>query len=107
MDIVKLDTDIYAVWSIMMKSFCIIKDLWAAVCNEDDPKPGADEKALAHLSLHVKDHHLPLLSKTKTAAEGWQKLEAFCQAKSTARQLLLKRELNSLRKEPYEPLVQY
>ena len=71
------------------------------------PSPEADGKALAQLALHVKDHHLPLLSKAETAAEAWQKLEAVYQAKSTARQLHLKRALNSLRKEPSEPLVQY
>ena len=61
-------------------------------------RPGTDEKALAQLALHVKDHHLPTLSKVSTAAEAWQKLESIDQATSTARQLLLKRELNSLRK---------
>ena len=58
-------------------------------------RPGTDEKALAQLALHVKDHHLPTLPKVSTAAEAWQKLEAV---KSTTRQLLLKREPNSLRK---------
>eukprot|EP00891_Asterochloris_glomerata_P000188 jgi/Astpho2/188/Aster-x0901 len=99
-DIDKLDTDNYAVRSVKMKAFLTIKDLWGAVS-------GQDEKALAQLSLHVKDHHLHMLSKATTAAEAWQKLEAVYQAKSTARQLHLKRELNSLRKEPHEPLVQY
>ena len=81
-DIDMLDTDNYAVWSIKIKSFLIIKDLWTAVSNESDPKPGADEKALAQLSLHFKDHHIPLLSKAKTAAEAWQKLKAIYQAKA-------------------------
>ena len=106
-DIDKLDTDNYAVWSVKMKAFLTIKDLWGAVSGQGEPKAGADEKALAQLSLHVKDHHLHMLSKATTAAEAWQKLEAVYQAKSTARQLHLKRELNSLRKEPHEPLVQY
>ena len=106
-DIDKLDTDNYAVWSVKMKAFLIIKDLWGAVSGQGEPKPEADGKALAQLALHVKDHHLPLLSKAETAAEAWQKLEAVYQAKSTARQLHLKRALNSLRKEPSEPLVQY
>ena len=105
-DIDKLDTDNYAVWSAKMKAFLIIKDLWGAVSGQGEPKAGADEKALAQLSLHVKDHYLHMLSKAKTAAEAWQKLETVYQAKSTARQLHLKRELNSLRKEPHEPLVQ-
>ena len=106
-DIDKLDTDNYAVWSVKMKAFLTIKDLWDAVSGQGEPKAGTDEKALAQLSLHVKDHHLHMLSKATTAAEAWQKLEAVYQAKSTARQLHLKRELNSLRKEPHEPLVQY
>ena len=106
-DIEKLDTDNYAVWSVKMKAFLIIKELWSAVTGEDTLRPGTDEKALAQLALHVKDHHLPSLSKASTAAEAWQKLESVYQAKSTARQLLLKRELNSLRKEPSEPLTNY
>ena len=106
-DIEKLDTDNYAVWSVKMKAFLIIKELWSAVTGEDTLRPGTDEKALAQLALHVKDHHLPSLAKASTAAEAWQKLESVYQAKSTARQLLLKRELNSLRKEPSEPLTNY
>ena len=106
-DIEKLDTNNYAVWSIKMKAFLIIKELWSAVTREDTLRPGTDEKALAQPALHVKDHHLPSLAKASTAAEAWQKLESVYQAKSTARRLLLKRELNSLSKEPSEPLTNY
>ena len=56
--------------SVKMKAFLIIKDLWGAVSGHGELKAGADEKALAQLSLHVKDHHLPLLSKAKTATEA-------------------------------------
>ena len=104
-DIEKLDTDNYAIWSVKMKAFLIIKELWSAVTGEGTLRPGSDEKALAQLALHVKDHHLPSPAKASTAAEAWQKLESVYQAKSTARQLLLKRELNSLRKELSEPLT--
>ena len=106
-DIDKLGNDNYAVWRQKMRSYLIIKDLWAAVAREGAITPGADQKALAQLTLHVKDQHLPLLSKAATAAEAWQMLEAVYQAQSTARQLHLKRELNCLRKEPHEPLTQY
>ena len=70
-DYEKLDTDNYAVWSVEMKAFLIIKKLWSAVTGEGTLRPGSDEKALPQLALHVKDHHLPSLSKASTAAEAW------------------------------------
>ena len=33
-DIEKLDTDNYAVWSVKMEAFLIIKELWSAVTRE-------------------------------------------------------------------------
>ena len=68
-DIEKLDTDNYAVWSVKMKAFLIIKELWSAVTGEGTLRPGSDEKALAQLALHVKDHHLPSLAKASTPQE--------------------------------------
>ena len=106
-DIDKLDTDNYAVWSVKMKAYLVIKDLWNTISGKGDVKPGADEKALAQLALHVKDFHLATLSKAESAKDAWETLEAVYQAKSTARRLQLKRELNNLRKEPSEALTKY
>ena len=106
-DIDKLDTDNYAVWSVKMKAYLVIKDLWSTISGKGDVKPGADEKALAQLALHVKDFHLATLSKAESAKDAWETLEAVYQAKSTARRLQLKRELNNLRKEPSEALTKY
>ena len=106
-DIDKLDTDNYAVWSVKMKAYLVIKDLWSTISGKGDVKPGADEKALAPLALHVKDFHLATLSKAESAKDAWETLESVYQAKSTARRLQLKRELNNLRKEPSEALTKY
>jgi hypothetical protein len=104
----KLDVDNYAVWSVKVRAVLITKDLWAAVSGKpDDVRPEQSEKALAQIQLLVADHHLATLSKAKTAKEAWETLEAVYQAKSMARRLQLKRELNSLRKEPNEPLTKY
>ena len=69
-DIEKLDTDDYAVWRVEKKAFLIIRELWSAVTGEGTLRSGTDEKALAQLALHVRDHHLPTLSKVSTAAAG-------------------------------------
>ena len=48
-DIDKLDTDNYAVWSVKMKAFLTIKDLWGAVSGQGEPKAGADDVAHSYL----------------------------------------------------------
>ena len=106
-DIDKLATDNYAVWSVKMQAYLVIKDLWSSISGKGDVKPGADEKALAQPALHVKDFHLATLSEAESAKDAWVTLEAVYQAKSTARRLQLKRELNNLRKEPSEGLTKY
>ena len=53
------------------------------------------------------DFHLATLSKAESAKDAWETLEAVYQAKSTARRLQMKRELNNLRKEPSEALTKY
>ena len=71
---------------------------WSAVSGAGDAR-GADEKALAQILLYVKDHHIVALSKCETAKQAWDKLKVAYQAKSTARRLQLKRELNALNKD--------
>ena len=97
-EIEKLDVDNYATWSVKVKSLLVLKDLWRAVSGAGDVR-GADEKALAQILLYVKDHHIVALSKCETAKQAWDKLKDAYQAKSTARRLQLKRELNALNKD--------
>ena len=106
----KLDVDNYATWSIRMRALLITKGLWG-VCKETpaDLEAGRapDEKALAMIILCVKDCHLSTLAKCQTAKEAWDTLEQVYQAKSNARRLQLKRELNALSKGEDEPLTSY
>jgi hypothetical protein len=62
----RLDVDNYAVWSLRMKAYLMIKGLWKAVTGEStDVEMG--QKALSQIVLHVKDHHLAnLVSCTST-----------------------------------------
>jgi gag-polypeptide of LTR copia-type len=100
----KLDVDNYATWSTKMRFLLITKGYWKAVQASGEPE---DAKALAMIGLCVEDHHLTSIEKCQTAKEAWEALEAVYRAKSTARMLQLKRELNALKKEASEPVTKY
>ena len=53
------------------------------------------------------DHHLPSLGQRETAKAAWDALEAVYKAKSMARRVALKREMNSLKKAADEPMTKY
>lgn len=103
--IVPLDVDNYATWSVRMRLLLTHKGVWAAV--KEGTGSQNDQKALALIGLHVKDHHLMTIAECKSAQEAWNTLEAVYKAKSNARKLHLRRELNSLKKEASEPLTKY
>lgn len=103
--IVPLDVDNYATWSVRMRLLLTHKGVWAAV-KEGTGNPN-DQKALALIGLNVKDHHLMTIAECNTAKEAWETLEKVYKAKSNARKLQLRRELNSLKKEPSEPITKY
>ena len=102
----RLDLDNYATWRVRMRFLLISKGLWSAVSGEDTNADN-DQKALALLGLYVKEHHLPLMERCKTAKEAWQQFEAVYQAKSNARKLQLRKELVQLKMGPGEPLTKY
>ena len=92
----KLDLDNYGSWSVQMKFLLIHKGLWTAETG-DGASVEDSLKALALIGLNVKEHHLSTLDKCKTAKEAWNALEATYKAKTMARRLQLKKELNNLR----------
>ena len=53
------------------------------------------------------DHHLPSLGQRETAKAAWDALEAVYKAKSMARRVALRREMNSLKKAAEEPMTKY
>lgn len=105
-DVELLDTDNYAVWSQKMQFLLTIKDLWGAISG-DKVKEGVDAKARALIGLHVKDYHLSTLARSETAREAWEAFAGIYQAKSNAKRLQLKKQLNSLEKAHNEPLTAY
>lgn len=102
----RLDVDNYATWSIRMKALLISKGLWAAVVTEP-PDAAQDQKALAQIILHVKDHHLMTVGSCPTAKNAWETLKTIYEAKTNARKLLLRRELTTLKMGATEPLTKY
>src|SRR3954471_1115789 len=72
----KLDVDNYATWSVKMRFLLVARELWDPVVGGADVDTRSDQKALALIGLYVRDHHLALLSKCKTAKEAWEALES-------------------------------
>lgn len=100
-----LDVDNYATWSIRMRALLISKGLWTTVV-ADNPE-STDPKALALITLYVKDHHLMTVGNSATAKIAWEKLKATYEAKTNARKLLLRREMTQLKMGATEPLTKY
>lgn len=104
-----LDVDNYATWRVRMKCILITKGLWSAIeCDENaTPDASVDKKALAQMGLYVKEHHLTVLDRCKTAKEAWELLEKTYQAKSNARKRQLRKALTTLKMGASEPLTKY
>jgi hypothetical protein len=102
----RLDVDNYATWSIRMRALLISKGLWGAVTG-DSIDPDKDQKALAQIILHVKDHHLMTVGNCATAQTAWDTLKNTYEAKTNARKLILRRELTQLKMGATEPLTMY
>ncbi|KAI3427280.1 hypothetical protein D9Q98_007212 [Chlorella vulgaris] len=102
----RLDVDNYATWKTRMKYLLVSKGLWAAI-EIDDVSREIDQKALAQIGLHVKEHHLSTLERYDTAKGAWTHLQQVYQAKSNARKLQLRQELTLLKMMPNEPLTKF
>lgn len=104
-----LDVDNYASWMPQMKYYLIGKDLWDIVENggnsDDDKKK--DKKAIAAIGLRVKKHHLNTVEKAGTAKGLWETFQATYRAKSNANKIVLRKQLNTLKKLPLEPITKY
>ncbi len=109
-----LDIDNYGVWKTRMEAYLVSKGL-AGPLTTDPPEDAAaraawdevDGKAKALIIMSVKDHHLATLVQSESTKQAWQALESMFQAKTNARRLQLRREMNDLRKEGGEPLTKY
>jgi gag-polypeptide of LTR copia-type/Domain of unknown function (DUF4219) len=101
----KLDVNNFATWSVKMRALLVHKGLWTPVSTGGG---GANsDKALALLTLYVADHHLSSVAACETAKDAWDALESTYKAKSKARRLQLKQELNFIKLGRDEPITKY
>ena len=107
----KLDVENFPTWRVKMKYVLINKGVYKAVELGDDAvdvvDKEMDQKAMALIGLHVQDHNLHILEESTSAKDAWIRLENIYKSKSNARKLMLKKELNNLRKEDEEPLTKF
>ena len=101
-----LDVDNYATWSVRMKAYLMVKGLWDPITGASTDAT-ADGKALAQITLHVKDHHLQTVAGCATSKDAWDTLKSTYQAQSNARKQLLRRSLTQLKMGATEPLTVY
>jgi uncharacterized membrane protein YgcG len=103
-----LDTDNYGTWSFRMKNYLISKGLGGCIDGTATTAGSdKDQKALSHIALHVKDHHIATISTCTTAKAAWDALKAVHQAKNMARRQQLRRSLNAIKMGSAEPLTKY
>ena len=94
----------YATWALRTKHALTIKGLWGAI---DGTNPDQDDKAIAYLGMSVGDQHLGTIERAASARDAWSTLRDTFKAKNAARTLALRREINSLKMGPDEPLTKY
>jgi len=105
-----LDVDNYVSWAIRMKMLLVHRELWVAVADPDglqEAERSKLDKALSLLLLNVKDHHLLTLASCETPKQAWDVLHSMYQASNVAKQMQLRKELNSLTKHATESLTLY
>ena len=104
-----LDVNNYPEWMAQTKYALIGKDLWDIVENGGDSAEDKkkDLKAKAFIGLRVKKHHLNTVEQAATAKGLWDTFTATYKAKNNARKISLRKELNTLSKEPSEPITKY
>jgi hypothetical protein len=102
-----LDIDNYDTWSCDMKWLLISKGLWSVISDSENAQGDSDAKALALLGLNVAKHHKASLAACASAAAAWDMLADAYKAKSNARRLQLRREMNNLKMVGNEPLSKY
>lgn len=100
----KFDGANYPVWSAQMFSLLVLKGFDTAV--QDDSDANSD-KARALIMLNVDEHHISQIIGLQTAREVWERLEDTYKSRSLARELQLRKELNTLQMQPNETLQRY
>ena len=102
----KLGTANYGTWKRRIRSLLESKGQWGYVTGEEDDKAKSVE-VKGTILLYVDDYHLQMADGIITAKGLRDKLEKTFQAGTHAKRLLLRQQLNNLRKEPKEDVTQY
>ena len=102
----KLGTANYGTWKRRIRSLLESKGQWGYVTGDEDDKAKSVE-VKGTILLYVDDYHLQMADGVITAKGLWDKLEQTFQAGTNAKRLLLRQQLNNLRKEPKEEITQY
>ena len=89
-----------------MKALFLSKGLHGVVDGSDEDKAKSSQ-ALGLIMLHLSDSYLSMADEVATAKGLWDKLEATFTAQNTARRLLLRQQLNNLKKGSAETISEY
>ena len=102
----KLDTHNWGIWRRRFKALLLSKRLVGVIDGSDEDKEKSNE-VMGLIQLHLSDAYLSVADDIATAKGLWDKLEETFTAQNTARRLLLRQELNNLKKGPTEPIAEY
>ncbi len=95
----KLDNQNWGIWRRKFKALLLSKRLGGVIDGTDEDKENSSQ-VLGLIQLHLSDAYLSMADDVATAKALWDKLEATFTAQNNARRLLLRQELNSLKKAP-------
>ena len=102
----QLGDDNYGGWSKRIKALLESKNLRGIIEDDEDDKDKSRQvKGL--LTLYLDDYHLQMADEAVTAKGLWDKLKETFKASTNARRLLLRQQLNNLRKGHKETITQY
>jgi len=118
---IKLGTDNWPEWRILMKQLLILEGCWTVVdpdaadsstgrtrsekTTDADVEAGKNARALALITTHVMSLHLTTCGRATSAKALWEQFKGTYQANSVARQFQLRQQLMTLRKEGDEPIT--
>ncbi|KAL0054973.1 hypothetical protein WJX82_005334 [Trebouxia sp. C0006] len=102
----KLDNQTWGIWSRKFKALLLSKRLGGVIDGTDEDKDNSSQ-VLGLIQLHLSDAYLSMADDVATAKALWDKLEATFTAQNNARRLMLRQELNSLKKAPTESIAEF
>ena len=102
----KLDNHNWGIWRRKFRALLLSKRLGGVIDGTDEDKDNSSQ-VLGLIQLHLSDAYHSMADDVATAKALWDKLEATFTAQNNARRLLLRQELNSLKKAPTESIAEF